>query len=337
MKQRTNKIRGISFLLFIILSSLAFQSSGQVKIIFDTDFGADADDLGALAMLHTLIDKNECDLLAIMSWSMESNVIPAIDAVNRYYNHPDIPLGIRHDGEWHVADWNYNYPIAEQFPHELKNDDVMDATSLYRKILASQDDQSITIVTVGPLANIQYLLKSQADEYSDLSGKELVEKKVKEFVVMGGEFPDGRLEWNFSGNMEGVTKYVFDNLSVPVIFSGYEIGVRIKTGEVFNRIDKNTPLYVGFMHFSKNASWMKGYFKGDILDNSTYDQTAVLYVVRGGLGKFWTKAEGGYCKIEDNGENQWVDGKVTNQSYLVIKEDPERMASLIEALMLNIE
>ncbi len=326
-----NKILAV----FILVLSIMCQSQAQVKIIFDTDFGGDADDLGALAMLHTLVNNGECDLLAVMSWSTESKVIPAIDAVNRYYGHPDIPLGIRHADQWQVDKWNYNHPIAEQFPYELTNDDVMDATSLYRKILASHPDKSIVIVTVGPLANIQNLLQSEADEYSELTGKALIEKKVKEFVVMGGKFPEGKGEWNFDGRMKGVTKYVFEHLTVPVVFSGFEIGVRIKTGEVFNRIGKNTPLYVGFMHFSKNASWMKESFKGDILDNSTYDQTAILYAVRGGLGKYWTKVEGGYCEIDDNGDNRWIKGEVTNQSYLVLKEDPEKMASLIEKLMLD--
>ena len=46
-------------LLFIFYSTTTF---AQPKIIFDTDFGGDADDLGALAMLHNFIDKGESKL-----------------------------------------------------------------------------------------------------------------------------------------------------------------------------------------------------------------------------------------------------------------------------------
>ena len=67
----------------------------QVKIIFDTDLGGDFDDLGALAMLHHFVDKGECDLLAVMCWSTEQYAVSAIDAVNRFYQHPDIPVGVR--------------------------------------------------------------------------------------------------------------------------------------------------------------------------------------------------------------------------------------------------
>jgi len=51
----------------------------------------DCDDAGTLAMLHTLQDLGECNILAITtSWGGE--VVPgAIDAINTYYGHPDIP------------------------------------------------------------------------------------------------------------------------------------------------------------------------------------------------------------------------------------------------------
>jgi hypothetical protein len=73
----------LTFFLFTV-----FAGTAQVKIIFDTDFGGDADDLGALAMLHNLHNKGECELLGIASWSTEQYVIPAMDAVNRFYGNP---------------------------------------------------------------------------------------------------------------------------------------------------------------------------------------------------------------------------------------------------------
>lgn len=104
----------------------------QPKIIFDTDIGGDADDLGALVMLHNFIDRGECELLAVMSWSHEEYAVPVIDAVNRYYNHTGIPIGVRKDELYH-DDWNYNRPIAEAFEHKLTNDDVPGTVELYRK------------------------------------------------------------------------------------------------------------------------------------------------------------------------------------------------------------
>lgn len=316
---------------FLILGLFVFS---QPKIIFDTDIGGDADDLGALAMLHNFVKRGDCELLAVMCWSTEENGVPAIDAINRFYLHPNIPIGARKDPT-HTNETDYNKSISDNFTFKLTAKDVAETTQLYRKILASAEDSSITIVTVGPLLNIQRLLQSKPDNYSDLDGLKLIEKKVKEFVVMGGHFPKGENEWNFNGNMPGVTKFVIENLKVPIVFTGFEVGAQIKTGAIFNEIDKDTPLYKGFMYFSEHAPWIKDQFKGKILDNSSFDQTAVLYAVWGGSDIFWEKIGNGICQVDENGDNRWLKQKNSNQSYLKLTESPELMAEVIELIMLN--
>ena len=326
---------------FVLLCVMALAVGGcssvervpPVKIIFDTDIGGDADDLGALAMLHNFVSKGECELLAVMSWANDEYAVPAIDAINRYYHHPDIQIGARKDNIYNL-DRLYNKPIADHFKNTLTYKDVPDTTTLYRKILSKQKDRDVVLVTVGPLLNIKRLIESGPDSVSDLNGSELISRKVKEVVMMGGHFPGGKGEWNFSGNMPGVTRFVLENLDVPVVFSGFEIGLAIRTGEVFNEIDKNTPLYVGYLHFCQHAPWMQPY-QGRIIDNSTFDQTAVLYAVRGGVGDYWLKIKGGYCEVQDNGDNRWVEGKITNQSYLKLNKEPGTMAHLIESIMLD--
>ncbi len=322
------------FFCLILASILFLNLSAQTRIIFDTDIGGDADDLGALAMLNHFVDSKECELMAVMCWSTEEYAVSAIDAVNRYYGHPEIPVGARKDTLAYIP-WNYCKVIADQFPHELNHRNVPDAVSLYRKILAESPEKGLVIVTVGPLKNIEDLLKSEGDAFSPLSGKELIEQKVREFVIMGGNFPEGKWEWNFFGGMPGVTQYVLSELEVPVTFTGFELGVQIKSGEVFNGIDPATPLYIGFLHFSKNAPWMKGKFKGEILDNSTFDQTAVLYAVRNGSGTYWDKISDGICVADGKGGNTWNESREFPHSYLQLLMDPEELAELIEQIMLG--
>lgn len=330
----TNNMNQKTLLLLLLITLSVLVSIAQPKIIFDTDIGGDADDLGALSMLHNYIKSGDCELLAIMSWTTNKYAVPAIDAINRYYLHPNIPIGTRKDGT-STSEENYNKVIADNFSHKLTYNNVPDATDLYREILASNADKSVTIITVGPLLNIQRLIQSKPDKHSSLTGAELISKKVKEFVIMGGHFPKGENEWNFNGDMPGVTKFVIENLETPIVFSGFELGVQIKTGAVFNEIDKDTPLYKGFLYFSEHAPWIKAGFKGVILDNSTFDQTAVLYVVEGGVGEYWKLIIDGYCEVDENGDNRWKKEKDTNHSYLKLKESPEKMAKIIEAIMLN--
>ncbi len=318
----------------ILLLLLSINSFGQKKIIFDTDFGGDADDLGALAMLHTFIDTGECELLAIMCWSTEIYAVPAMDAVNRFYNHPDIPMGTRKDST-QIVNWNYSKPIADKFPHQRTHNNVPDAIVLYRQILAKSSDKEVTIITVGPLKNIQNLINSEPDSISNLTGKELISQKVKEFVIMGGKYPSGEWEWNFEGAMPGVTKFVIPNIPVPITFSGFEVGLPIKTGEIFNAINPNTPLYVGFLHFSNNAPWMKKYYTGKIIDNASFDQTAVLYAVKNGIGEYWDKLTDSACIPDEKGGNVWVKTKNSNHSYLKLIMSPEALATIIESIMLD--
>ena len=238
-------------------------------------------------------------------------------------------------GETYVSDWNYTRPLADSYPYQMDQEKASDATALYRELLYASPDHSVVLVAVGPLKNIEELLRSGPDSYAPLSGAQLIRQKVKEAVIMGGQFPVGSDEWNFNGDMPGVTRFVLENLPVPVTFSGYEVGVQIKTGEVFNQLPQLHPLYVGFMHFSQNAPWMKEHFKGRILDNSTFDQTAVLYAVRKGTGVYWTLSEKGICLADNHGGNRWQADHTGMHAYLKLKMDPDSLAQVIESMMLN--
>ncbi len=325
-----------TFHLFFLASFLAsiFSLPAQTKIIFDTDFGGDADDLGALAMLNHFQNKGESELLAVMCWNVEKYAVSAIDAVNTYYNNPDIPIGLR-TGESNETFWNHSKVIAERLPYDTTQKNATEATKLYRQILSQTKDQSIVIVTVGPLLNIKKLIDSQPDGYSFLNGRELIRTKVKEFVIMGGNFPNSDDEWNFNGNMPGVTKYVLEQLETPITFSGAELGSSIKTGEIFNTLPTDSPLYLGFYHFGKYAPWMKAQFQGKIFDNSTFDQTAGLYAIRNGVGKYWKKVTNGQCIANEKGGNTWQPKKSSNHSYLVLQMPIPKIEKELEAFMLG--
>ncbi len=304
------------------------------KIIFDTDFGGDADDLGALAMLNHFQNRGECELLAVMCWNTELYSVAAVSAVNGFYGNSDIPVGTRKASREYVP-WNHSKVIADQFSYTTDVERAPESTGLYRKLLAGADKSEVVIVTVGPLANIMNLIDSGPDEHSSLTGKALIDEKVKEFVIMGGQFPFGPKEWNFDGAMPGVTKYVIENIDVPIVFSGYEVGVDIKSGEVFNELPENNPLYQGFLHFSEHSPWLKDQWQGKIYDNATYDQTAVLYAVRGGLGEYWEQVKDGECVPDSVGGNSWIESHGSNQSYLKLLKSNEEMAQLIEGFMLG--
>lgn len=307
------------------------------SVIFDTDFGGDADDLGAVAMLHHYVDQGDIDLLAIVSWSHEEYALPALAAVNQFYGRPELQLGVREVDPWRT-DWNYNKVIVDQFPHKpMAVTQAEPAVALYRRLLADAAPNSITIVTVGPLANIQNLLRSGPDEISSATGAELVAAKVDQFIIMGGQFPEGITahgpEWNFDGNMKGVTQDVLDTITRPIIFSGYEVGEALKYGAALNQFPTDTPLYVGYKYFSEHAPWMKQDYRGQILDNSSFDQTAVMYAAIDGVGKYWTLSAPGTLSVDARGVGTWTSDDAGQHRYLVLTDQIDTTVADIAAAM----
>jgi pyrimidine-specific ribonucleoside hydrolase len=56
----------------------------------------------------------------------------------------------------------------------------------------------------------------------------LVAKKVKQLVSMAGKFPEG---WEFNVFRDSTaSRYVVDHWPTPILYSGFEIGVKIKCG-----------------------------------------------------------------------------------------------------------
>ncbi len=302
------------------------------KVIFDTDFGNDADDLGALTILNNLENEGKCEVLAVMSYFPETSVIAGIDAVNNFYGN-EFPLAISSRG-YYTADHAYNKAVADAFPARQTNDSVPLCVELYRQILAEADDNSITIIVVGPLGNIKELYDSPADATSSLTGKELIEQKVKSFSIMGGGYPSIDKEWNFNGNAPGTTQYVLANIKKPMAFIDYNAGVAIKIGDEFNSLTVPSPLAAGFLHFSANAFWMNENFKGEILDNSSFDQLAVYHGIYGDESPYYDMLSGEECVPGyENGANTWCVNPESNHTVMLLKEDIEPFRAEVLRLM----
>src|SRR6185369_13619341 len=160
-------------LVFCLCSQISF-SQRAVPIILDTDIAPDYDDVGAMAVLHSLADLGEAKILATISCNAFETTVPTLSVLNVYCKRSDIPIGVTKlvqpnkncQQKWAEA-------IVAKYPHAiLKNGDAWDAVQLYRKILAEQPDQSVTLVTIGFFTNLARLLDSKPDEFSPLPGRE---------------------------------------------------------------------------------------------------------------------------------------------------------------------
>jgi inosine-uridine nucleoside N-ribohydrolase len=228
------------------------QKQQPVSIIFDTDIAPDYDDVGAMALLHAFADKGEAKILATISSNAFETTAPTLSVLNSYFKRPGIPIGITKTAlpnkscskQWAEA-------IVLKYPHALQsNDEAIDAVKLYRKILSSQPDTSVTIVSVGFFTNLAGLLNSTADAYSKLGGSTLVRKKVKQLVSMAARIDkDGKSGYEFNVMVDAAaSQKVFADWPTPVTISGFEIGEKILTGIrlINNKTIQNSPVKDAF-------------------------------------------------------------------------------------------
>ena len=299
-----------------------------VSIIFDTDMGPDFDDAGALAVLHALADSGEARILATISSNQHPTTVPAIDAINTYFGRPDLPIGIlRSGGVNDTAENGWAARLAEAFPHDQTAEDVPDAVTLYRHILAEQPDTSVVVVTVGFLTNLRNLLASEPDSISDLGGRELVAQKVKRLVAMAGAFPEGR-EFNIYrdavAGQEALAAW-----PTPILFSGFEIGEAIMTGNRLVREgNAESPVHAAYEYN------LRTYADEPLAEGRhSWDQTAVLAAVRGPAPYF--SAVPGRIAVAGDGSNTWTDAQGGSHAYLVQEAPVEETARVIEDLMMH--
>ena len=308
-------------------TTVSEDKSDTVAVIFDTDMGPDYDDVGAIAMLHAFADEGSANILATIASTKYAGVAEVLDVFNTYFNRPDLPIGVPTQPASELRDvQHWTDSVRKNYPHSIKsNADAEDAVELYRKILSGQPDTSVTIITVGFLTNISNLLKSSADKYSSLSGKELVEKKVKKLVSMAGKFPEGS-EFNIKIDAPA-SQYAYDNFNRPVILSGFEIGEKIKTGIplISDSSITNSPVKDVFRISIPLAA-------EDSAGRMSWDETAVLVGVKG--HEPYYSIDPGAITIDAEGYNKW-DTASTKHYRLVEKSTPQEVEDVINKLIMH--
>ena len=313
------------FIACLIMFNLNAQKQKPVPIIFDSDIGPDYDDVGAITMLHAFADSGEAKILATVASDKYPNAAAVLSVFNTYFKRPNIPIGIVKGNGVNLSDeQHWSDTLVAKYPHKIKsNDEAEDAVTVYRKVLSQQPDNSVTIVTVGFLTNLANLMNSKPDKSSPLDGTTLIHKKVKRLVSMAGRFPEGK---EFNVFMDSTSsQIVFSKWPTEVIFSGFEIGEKIKTGLplVQNNSIQNSPVKDVFRICLPMA-------EEDHNGRSSWDETAVL-VAGKGFEPYYS-IESGSIIVNDDGSNSW-DKDGNNQFYLVEKLPHEQVQQLINNLI----
>lgn len=312
----------VSAFAFISCGNKETAQSDKLNIIFETDIGNDVDDAMALDMLYKYLDQDRINLLAVCINKDGLAPVEFMDIMNTWYGYPDIPVGmIRNGADCETDAINYAKAVVDlkkedgtpMFARSHGNyDQYPDAHVLYRKILAEMPDNSVTIVSVGFSTNLARLMDTPADEYSPLTGKELVAKKVKELITMAGHTSDVNFhEYNvFKDPAAG--KKVFEEWPTKVVTSPFEVGIAIQYPGASIEND--------FAWATEGHPMVEAYksYLPMPYDRPTWDLTSLLYAVEG--DSFFTMHGPFTMEVTEKGGTIFTPDQNGNRYYMMVDQ-----------------
>ncbi len=324
---------GLLSLTFLVTNLTFVAAADPVRLIFDTDIGNDVDDVLALGMIHSLQAKKACRLLGVTITKDSDLAGPFVDAINTFYLRGETPIGVVRPGK--TPEPGKFLPMAAEkvngsfrYPHDLiSNKDAVEAVTLLRKLLAVQPDGSVSIAQVGFSTNLARLLDSKPDDVSALTGRALVQAKVKLLSVMAGAFQtiDGNAHYCEYNVVQDIVncRRLAEEWPTPVVWSGFEIGIALPYPA--ESIDKD----YGYVADHPVAESYRRYVPPP-QDRPTWDLTSVLYAVYPDRNYF-DLSPAGRIVVEDDGFTKFEPATEGRHRYLKLSD--QQRPRVLEALV----
>lgn len=278
-------------------------------VIFDTDIGPDCDDAGAFAIMAEMAKKYDIRILGAANCTSNPHGTDALAVLSEHFG-LDIPLGEHRGYEILRNSDKYNRPLAKKY--DIKAKDVSPAAEFYKKLLSKAEDDSVTVISVGPLTNIAEILEKDP---------KLFNSKVNSIVAMAGKFPSGK-EFNIESDIKAA-KTVFENFRNVIICSGFEIGKDIMTGFAEKPL-KDNPVYDCYREYlgKKEPPYLR----------ESWDLTAVQYAFEGN-GNFYSLSKPMKITVSDDGVTSAVKDKYSNRYYIVQKAKNAEIAEHLNSII----
>lgn len=329
----------VMLLLLATVSCSTAQSGNEPQpsnyFILETDIGNDVDDALALDMVYKYHNQGKINLVAIMTNKEGQASMEYLDIMNTWYNHPNIPIGTVKCGSFCETDAiNYAQAVCNlkvdgepAFARTLSDYSTLpEAYKLYRQVLSQLPDGSVTIATVGFSTNLARLLNSSSDEYSTLSGRELVAKKVKLISAMAGSFSENPIkEYNVVKDIPAA-QTLFANSPAPIITSPFEVGIAILYPATSIEND------FGWAPLHPMVEAYKAYLPMPY-DRPTWDLTSVLLVAEPETSYMGLSAKG-TITVDDQGYTHFKASEHGLHQYLTVTpEQAEKIKNRLVELI----
>ena len=272
------------------------------KIILDTDLGCDSDDIGALVILNQLY--NQKKVLPLCITSVNSHLEPAlfIDEINKHYGN-QILIGMNKCNNYGI-DNGYAVDVVNKF-NISKDKDYPNSIDVMRKVLVEESDK-IDLITIGPLTNIFYFIKSY--------GVELLNEKVDTMYLMAGNFVSSNAEWNITEDIEALL-LVLKEFKGKMVFVPFEVGYDVLTAR--NLLNSDTMMGYGYYVHNQGP-------------RPSWDPITVYYAITS--SSEFTLSEAGVVSCSEKGVTTFNKGN-GNHYYMLNNFDKLRVEKILEELM----
>lgn len=166
-------------------------TKGAKPVIVDTDWWTDTGDISGLRAAFNLEKLGAITIEAITINVTYSRLPESVDAFAVWDGRPNIPIGKSYTSHTPTGTPpTYPAAFANGYPHDIGLDDVPDAVTVMRRVLAAATEP-VHITAIGYLNNVADLITSPADDISDLTGAELIEANETVLWAAAGRFPSG--------------------------------------------------------------------------------------------------------------------------------------------------
>ena len=290
----------------------------QQALIYDDDCSQDVDCVATLPIVHTLEDRGEIRILAMVADSANPLTAPVLRLFANDAGRPKLAIGANQTAlpdNLNCAKWKCNESVwtaglVARFNAGDTRAKYPDCVTTYRRALAGQPAHSAAIAETGFATCLIQLLHSPADKISPLTGAELVRQKVKLLSIMGGAYPTGS-EWNFMCDApeyhELFTLWTRQKGFPPLYLNGFGNGEKILAGAPADASPSTNPTVYGMQLASTKQRPM-------------WDVQSVLFAARGvsydGTAYFSVTAPGTVVVDPQTGANTWT--PATDSGHYVI-------------------
>ena len=287
-----------------------------VPVFLDTDIGPDCDDTAALAVLLRLQEEGEARLLGVTHCTGSPYGLGTIDAICRAFG-VSVPLGTcdRPDFLSTGDALRYTPSVCAKFPHAwAPGRPQPDAADALVRGLKDAEEDSVTMIAIGPLNNLSRFL---ADERT--AG--LMRSRVRRIAAMAGSFSfrEGFAEWNVKMDIPAA-RSVLCGWEKELLLCPFEAGLEVLTGSPLERYPDN-PVRTAYTLYN-----------GGGFTRSSWDPATVACAVLEDPGPY-EYSEPGRVSLDGEGVTSFLPDPEGNCRIIRLKASPGEAAAWLDGIL----